>query len=205
MRVFEGSDGRPVDPLRRLIVVMGVLGAVILACFAVFTVVVSTPPSVPPTCNALECSAGGVLAIGDPRGGTCADGSTYASAGCAAGDFTYSLTVEESTVTFGDVLLEVIFATNSSTVVAPTPGGFSVLTATGAPTVVAQSPQNRTLSMGSTFAYPGGVVNAQTPLAPGSYIILIDLGHGTGAAPDEGYSFEATLTNGESSSSVLLP
>lgn len=203
MWASERAYERPVDSLRRLILVMGVAGAVILAGLAAFVVIASIPPGAPGGCL---CPVGRAFAVGDPRAGTCADGSTYASTGCVAGDFTYTLTVEQSTVAFGNVLFEVIIASNGSTVVAPTPGGFSVLTATGVPTLVAQSPQSRTLSMGSTFAYPGGVVNAQTPLPTGLYMILIDMGHGPGAAPDEGYALLATLTNGVSGfAGVPLP
>src|SRR5580658_5028567 len=63
---------------------------------------------------------GSAFATGHPTGGTCAAGSAQTlgaapiTGGCKAGDFTYTLTVETSTVSMGSVLFEV--RTGSGTV-----------------------------------------------------------------------------------------
>ncbi len=65
---------------------------------------------------------GSAFAAGNPTSGTCSAGSAQTlgavaiSGGCKAGDFTYTLTVESSTVSLGNVLFEV--KTSSGTVFA---------------------------------------------------------------------------------------
>jgi hypothetical protein len=116
---------------------------------------------------------GSAFAAGNPVLSTCAAGSTFVANGCNAGDFTYTLTIEASAVTFGDVLFEV--RTSTGDIYTPTgPGGFSVEEITG--TVDAEFPVGSLspLVMSTGFTYFGGGVSTSTPLTSFD-TILIDM------------------------------
>jgi flagellin-like protein len=144
---------------------------------------------------------GSAFGAGNPQPSTCAVGNTYATNGCLAGHFIYTLTIESSTVTFASVELQV--KTSAGVVlVAAAVGGYSILNTAGV--VVAQSTASTTMSMVATFAYPGALVTASTPLT-NLYSIEIDMG--TGNPAGQGYSFNALGTGSYSgtTSPLALP
>ncbi len=150
-------------------------------------------------------SAGSAVLFKEPV----AAANTYAAAGClgtavATDDYCYSLTVETTGATFGNVLFEV--KTSSGAIdLAASAGGFSVMTISG--TVAAQmTPASTTLAMTSTFGYYGGAIcNSATcgPSTPWSsiYTIVIDMGSGNPAGT--GLSFVAIGTAGYSGTTAL--
>jgi hypothetical protein len=127
---------------------------------------------------------GAAFAVGNPVAGTCAAGDTYATQGCKAGDYIYTLTVESSTVTFGSVAFEVRTATGA---VLTTPGaqGFAILSDTGAVAALGATPSGSLVSTG--WAFPGSVTNS-TALST-LYTITIDMG--TTDPAGQGYTFTA--------------
>jgi hypothetical protein len=111
--------------------------------------------------------------------GICAAGSTFATKGCLAADFTYTLTVESSTVTFSSVLFEVKTSSGAVAAVVGT-AGFSALSISGA--IAAQQAVAGGIAMPSVFAIygaspicNGGACSTSTPLT-NLYTIVIDMG-----------------------------
>ncbi len=148
----------------------------------------------------LSCRDGQFIA-GNPVLGTCPSGGTFASAGCSAGEFVYTLTVESSFATFGQVLFHIEASNGTVYVAIGGESGFSILSSTGA--VVAQYPAaNGLMSMKSGWSYAVGIT-ATTPLTS-LYAVLVDMG-----APNphgQGYTFvDVSTGNYTGSSSVMLP
>ncbi len=135
---------------------------------------------------------GSAFATGSAAPSTCPTGSTYTVRGCLAGDHVYDLSVESSHVTFADVRFEVRTLAGSP-YVAPSFGGFSVLTLSGV--VVAQSsPTSMTLAMMSGFgtynssstACNGAPCSPSTPITS-FYYIVVDVG--TSSISNDDYQF----------------
>ena len=153
---------------------------------------VPTPP--PP-----KIPIGTAFAVGNPILSTCAIGSTFTANGCNAGDYTYSLTVESSSVELGDVLFEVATATGGLYALA-SPGGFSVLSITGS--VDAEYPLGslNSMVMSSPFFFYGSGITNTTALTSID-TILIDMGNTNPAGM--GLAFVVQGTNGYSGSVTL--
>ena len=117
---------------------------------------------------------GSAFAVGSPIFSTCAAGSTFAANGCTAGDFTYSLTIEASAVTFADVLFEVRTDVGSVYTIS-SPGGFSVVGITGTVEASYAVGGSSQLVMMTGFTYFGSGVSPSTPLTSLD-TILIDMG-----------------------------
>ncbi|MFI5413766.1 MAG: hypothetical protein ACHQ0I_04195, partial [Candidatus Lutacidiplasmatales archaeon] len=117
---------------------------------------------------------GSAFAAGNPVLSVCPTGSTFALNGCLAGDYTYTLTIEASTVTFGSVLFEVLNA--AAGVYAPGgPGGFSVMSITASVAAQASVAGHASMSMTSPFSSFGSGTSDSTPLTS-LYTILVDVG-----------------------------
>lgn len=141
--------------------------AVILVSVALFLL---SAPSIAPACS---CPIGVGFTVGDPIAETCPPAATFAGAGCSAGDFVYSVTIESSIVNFGDVRFHVETAAGSVYVATGGEPGFSVLTPSGM--VAAQySASSGEMSMGTGWAYTTGI-DSSTAL---SYLdhVLVDMG-----------------------------
>ena len=144
---------------------------------------------------------GSAFAAGNPTASTCAVGNTYATNGCLAGHYIYTLTIESSTIAFGSIEMQV--KTSGQTIfTAAAVGGFSVLNTAGV--VVAQSAASTTMSMVTTFTFPGALVTSSTPLT-NLYTIEIDMG--TGNPAGQGYTFDGLGTGSYSgtTSPLALP
>jgi hypothetical protein len=124
--------------------------------------------------------------------------------GCIAGsDFVYTLTIEQSTVKFDNVLFEV--KTPSGPIYRSTSvGGFNILNLAGQTTAAFN------LSAPGAVAVPGDIswtyfsgtgVSSTTPLTS-SYSIVIDVGSSSLAG--QGYQFVVAGTNGYSGSSLPI-
>jgi archaeal type IV pilus assembly protein PilA len=142
---------------------------------------------------------GSAFAAGNPTASTCAVGNTYATNGCLAGHFVYTLTIESSTITFGSIEMQV--KTSGGTILtAAAVGGFSIVNTAGV--VVAQSvPAATIMSMTTTFTFPGGLVTSSTPLT-NLYSVEIDMGSGNPAG--QGYTFDGLGTGSYSGTTAAL-
>ncbi|MGA8711246.1 MAG: hypothetical protein WB786_08500 [Thermoplasmata archaeon] len=153
---------------RRGLKIVGVGAAVgTLILVLVLTIPWSAQPGI------CSCPIGSAFSVGNPVASVCASGATFSTTGCLAGDFTYNLTIESSTVTFGSVLFHV--ATPSGAVYVATGGepGFSIHGSNWA--IVAQyATTGGAMAMTSGWTYFGGV-NASTPLTSQDSI-LVDVG-----------------------------
>jgi hypothetical protein len=142
--------------------------------------------------------------VGNPVPGACPAGSTFATTGCLAGDYTYGLTIESSTVMFGNVLFEVETPTGSNVTIVGQ-GGFAILPSSGGPVAEYSVPSGAAMVMSSRgWTYSPGTSNSSL-LAPGLFSVLVDLG--TTNLTGQGDTIVATLTDGYSGSTppISLP
>ncbi len=154
---------------------------------------------------------GSAFSAGAPVLSIGATGLTYLANGCKATDYCYTLTVETTGATFGNVLFEVKTASGAIDN-GGSAGGFSVMTIAGV--VAAQSTVSITpfaLAMSATFqtysatagACNGALCSPSTPWSS-IYTIVIDTGSGNPAGT--GLSFVAVGTSGYSgTTSLALP
>jgi len=123
-----------------------------------------------------EVPIGAAFAAGDPVEGICQSGYAYSVNGCEAGDYVYSLTIESSSVDFGNVLCEVETSSGAVYSMPSLSGGFSIISpsvyvaAQATPITTGQG-----MVMNNTWsAYVTGT-SASTQLTS-LYTILIDMG-----------------------------
>ena len=191
----------PSNGPERLAKGVAVAGTIALGAMLAFVLIVPVLP-VPGGlgCQAIDCG-GPRFSVGNPVLGICPVGATFAAAGCLAGDYAYHLTIEQSSLSFGQVLFHV--ATFSGSIYVATGGspGFAIVTALGA-AVATWTPAYGAMSMSSGWTYAPGT-EASTPLTS-IFSALVDVG--TLNPQGQGYTFVALGTNGYSgSSSVALP
>jgi hypothetical protein len=134
--------------------------------------------------------AADLFAVGDPVRGTCATGSTFATNGCLAGDFTYQLTVGTSYLSFGGVIFNVDTSTGPLYNV-PSPGGFSVVAPSK--TILAQV----AIPGGASMTTNGGVETfgvgeSRANLLVAGDTIVLDMG--TADPAGMGLGFSATIS-----------
>jgi zinc-ribbon domain len=137
---------------------------------------------------------GDAFNAGNPVASVCGPGDTYASDGCVAGHYIYSLTVEFSVINFTSAEFEV--KTSSGAIATATgAGGFSLVTTSGAPGAESAT-ESTTMAMTSPFtvfsanatACHGRACTTSTPLTS-YYTIVIDMG--TSSPSGLGYTFVA--------------
>ena len=126
-----------------------------------------------------------------PVGGadTCTAASTTLAAAIVSGDWTYTLTVESSTVTFGSVLFQVKTSVGT---VAPIVGtGFYVVNVAGGIAACSLTAASGGLSMGGSvqFVYPAAQGLTSSSSLTNVYTIVIDMG--TTQPTGLGYAFDA--------------
>jgi flagellin-like protein len=138
---------------------------------------------------------GGAFEANRPISSQCT-GGTFATTGCLAGDYEYTLTVESSSINFGNVEFEVLNSTGRIVTLSAGVGGFSVVSTAGA--VAAQGTAtgvtaNPVLAMDGPLANfgpsptcSGGACTSSTPFTD-RYLIVIDMG--TINPSGHGYSF----------------
>jgi archaeal type IV pilus assembly protein PilA len=184
-RSWRKARKRAVSPIIATILLVAI--TVVLA--AVLYVLISTlthgPGATP---------IGSAFAAGNVRSGTCASG-TVATTGCKAGDFIETLTIEQSTVTFGSVLFEVITQSTGSAYACPTGASacsFAVVN-TGSVAVAwtANIAAGGAMVMSASFPtanYLAGT-NSGSSLSAGLFTITIDLN--VNGATGQGIAFVA--------------
>jgi flagellin-like protein len=137
-----------------------------------------------------------------PGSAKCAAGGTFATTGCLAGDYTYTLTIESSSVNFGNVLFQVKTAAGAN-YVATGSGGFSVLNITGKVAAQFAAPGNAmAMTSGgfSVYSATAGTCGITAVLCSAStslsnlYSIVIDMG--TANPAGQGLTFTALGAGG---------
>lgn len=138
-----------------------------------------------------------------PGAALCASGGTFATTGCVGTThWTYTLTIESSTVNFGNVLFEVKTAAGAVLSVVGS-GGFSVINLTGKVAAQSIAPGLAMAMSGSGFAtysatagtcgITGVLCSAGTTLT-NLFTIVIDMG--TGNPTGLGYTFTVLGNSG---------
>jgi hypothetical protein len=128
---------------------------------------------------------GTAFSAANPVSSLCPAGDTYLMNGCAAGDYTYTLMIEVSTVTFASVLFEVKTSAGAILTLLAGTGGFSILNVTQG--VAAQAaPSAAAMVMTSPFESYGTSYGPTSPLTTLDRI-FIDMG--TGNPLGLGYTF----------------
>jgi hypothetical protein len=135
---------------------------------------------------------GSCFAMGAPYHRTCPADASFATVGCSAGDSLYTLTIEQSTLTFGQVALKVISPAGTVFSETGSSPGFSVLSLTG--TVEAfWIATTGGVNMSSDWSYgPGG-----SDSSPLTTTMSIDVDVGTANLTGQGYSVLAFSPQGE--------
>jgi hypothetical protein len=144
------------------------------------------------------CPPGPTFVVGNPSSSSCPSGGTFVTTGCSPGEFVYDLTIETSTVTFGDVLFHIETTNGTVYVATGGPAGFSMLDLRGV--IVAQySAPGGEMLMSSGWTYGAGD-NATTPLTS-LYTVLVDMG--TTNPVGRGYSFVSEISGDIPGMSIL--
>jgi len=152
------ARGRTTHRVRLVVVVVVTL--LLLGTVWVLAVSLPRPVGTGPLPNA---PIGTAFAVEEAIESSCANGNTFVADGCAAGHFEYTLYVESSDVTFGDVRFEVQSANGS--VAREADGlGFTILNASG--TVLAQfavTGGSMAMGSGAAWSYSTGITSS-TPI-----------------------------------------
>jgi hypothetical protein len=174
---------------------VGIVGiVVVLLSLALVPLLTQSPGGV---CSALECGTPGFV-VGVLGFGPCPPGSTFVTAGCSEGDYTYHLAIEQSVVTFDQVLFRIQTPGGVTYAGAGGHPGFSILNYTE--TIVAQySTQGGPMAMTGGWTYLGNT-GPSTPLT-NLYTIIVDVG--TADLHGEGMWFVVNGTAGYSDTGII--
>ena len=128
--------------------------------------------------------------VGTGAADACAAGTTTIAGAITTGHWTYTLTVESSTVTFGSVLFQV--KTAAGAVAAPAAYyGFFVVNVAGNVVACAATAGNGGLSMGGAVQFTYTTVGALTASSSLSNLYTIVMDMGTTQPTGTGYTFDA--------------
>jgi flagellin-like protein len=182
-RSWRKARKRAVSPIIATILLVAITVVLAAVLYVLITGLTHGPGSTP---------IGSAFAAGNPRSGTCAAGNTLAANGCKAGDFFETLTIEQSTVTYGSVLLEVI-VTSTGNAWAACAGacGMAILSTVGATQayVSIAAAAGMVMTGSNQFTYVAAGITSGSSLSAGVYTISLDLG--TTATTGLGISFVA--------------
>ena len=195
-RSWRKARKRAVSPIIATILLVAITVVLAAVLYVLISGLTHGPGSTP---------IGSAFTAGNPISSKCPTGDTYATNGCLAADYIYTLTVESSTVTMASVLFEV--KNSAGGIVSATTGGFSVMTIAGV--VAAQSTNAAALAMTTTFqtysatagACNGATCSSSSPLTS-IYTIVIDMG--TASPSGLGYTFVAIGTGSYSGTTGAL-
>lgn len=145
------------------------------------------------------CPPGPTFVAGNPVAGKCPSGGTFATRGCIAGDFVYNLTIETSTVTFGEVRFHIETPNDTIYVATGSYSGFSLVNFTGL-VVAHYEALGGVMNMTAGWNYVAGTT-ASTPLSD-IYSIVVDVG--TADPHGQGNDFVALGTGSFSGSTIVV-
>jgi archaeal type IV pilus assembly protein PilA len=189
-RSWRKARKRAVSPIIATILLVAITVVLAAVLYVLISGLTHGPGSTP---------IGSAFAAGNPKSGTCVGGGTIAANGCVGGDFFETLTIEQSSVTFANVLFEVIVTSTGNAWTCPATGtacDFTVTSTTGASVATVNIAVNTGMVMPSTgFSTYTGVTSGSS-LSSGIYDIELDLG--TKGTTGLGLSFVAIGTGGYS-------
>jgi hypothetical protein len=169
-----------------------ILAAVV--CLAGVVVSLTLVPAPETTaCPSLEC--GPWFIVGNPLGPELCSGSSVLPVGCvSSNDYVYTISIEASSVEFGQVLFNVTNLSGSTISVHPT-GGFTIVNATGQRVALFDLETGGPLKVPTesswTYYTSATGISAHSLLDSG-YSIMVDMG--SQAPAGQGDSFVATAT-----------
>ncbi len=174
-RSWRKARKRAVSPIIATILLVAITVVLAAVLYVLISGLTHGPGSTP---------IGSAFAAGNAHSGTCVTGGTLAANGCIATHFFETLTIEQSTVTFGSVLFEVTTASSGVAFPCPAGGGgcaFVVTSTSGAGVASFAIGAGAAMVMTASWtaaSYTGGLSSGST-LSPGIYGISIDLGTST--------------------------
>jgi hypothetical protein len=189
-----------VEGQERLLVV-GAAAAMLL--LVVIALVISFPEPAGIGCSSITCRPSFIA--GNPSAATLCTGASAPTVGClAATDYFYTLSIETSTFTFGEVLFKVV-QPEGSVYAATTHGAFAILNASGhivaAFNLTAGGPLAMSVSAGWSYFTSSTGVSSSSSL-DSLYTIVIDMGSVNPTS--QGYTFVAVGTGGYSGMTTPL-
>jgi len=173
-RSWRKSRKRAVSPIIATILLVAITVVLAAVLYVLISGLTHGPGSTP---------IGSAFTAGNAITGTCSPAQVTAKECAAAGHYTYTLTIESSTVTFASVQFEV--KNSGGTVVTTTTGqGFVILAIAGNP-VAWGNVTGGVMAMTSALTTPSSFPTS-TPLST-TYTILVDMG--TASPSGQGYNF----------------
>lgn len=139
-----------------------------------------------------------LFVVGNPTAGICTSGSSFATRGCIAGDFVYNLSIEASSITFGEVLFHIETPYGTLYVASGPYSGFAILNSNGSLVALYQT-VGGVMNMTEGWNYVAGTTTS-TPLSS-AYTIVVDVG--TANPRHQGYEFIARGSGSFSGTAVL--
>jgi flagellin-like protein len=203
-RSWRKSRKRAVSPIIATILLVAITVVLAAVLYVLISGLTHGPGSTP---------IGSAFSAGNPTSSNtgytgaadaCAAGTTTIAAAITANHWTYTLTVESSTVTFGSPIFQV--KTAAGAVAAPAGyQGFWVVNIAGNVVACAITTGNGGLSMGSGIQFTYTTVGALTSSSPltSVYTIVIDMG--TVNPAGTGYTFDAVGQGSYSGTTSALP
>jgi len=140
----------------------------------------SGPPSGCGLCGAPPFSIGNAIAV------TCPPQGSFIANGCSAGDYVYNVTIESSSIQFGEVVFKVTSSSGAPYVATGGTPGFSILNESGKMSA-RWSATDGNMTMSGGWSYSQGTTSS-TQLNS-LYALEVDMG--TVNPHDLGYNFEA--------------
>jgi flagellin-like protein len=191
-RSWRKARKRGVSPIIATILLVAITVVLAAVLYVLISGLTHGPGSTP---------IGSAFTAGNPTPGTCTAALVTAHVCSTATDFTYTLTVESSTVSFGSVLFEVKTPAGA---VYPNVGaaGFSVVTISGTAAAYEGLAAGAGLAMPTTWTTYTGTFTTSSPLNS-LYTIVIDMGTAT-ATTGTGLTFVALGTGSYSGTTSAL-
>jgi hypothetical protein len=190
------------EEAQRLVVILAVV-----ACLAAVVVSVALVPSPETTaCPVLEC--GPWFSVGNPVGPDLCSGSSVLPVGCISpNDYIYTLSIEASSVEFGQELFNVTNLNGSTISVHPT-GGFTIVNASGRAVAAFDLETGGPLKVPTesdwTYFTAATGISAHSPLGT-EYSIVIDMGSQDPAGQGDSFVATATVSGVVVIASLALP
>jgi hypothetical protein len=178
------------------------IAATLLVAVWAVLITLGTPPT--QTCGGLGC--GPFFGVGDPSPAARCAGPSEPTDGClGAGDYYYTLRIEESDARFGDVGFTVK-APGGANLSVDGQGGFNLLNPSGRTAAAYNMTEGGALAMAGggewTYSTAATGVSSSTPLTT-LYTLVVDVGSANPAG--RGYTLNAVTNSGETTTPITLP
>jgi len=190
------------EQAQRLVVTLAVVACVT----AVVVFVALVPPAKTTACPEPQC--GPTFVVENPTGPNLCSGSSAPPAGCvSSNDYIYTISIEASSVDFGQVLFDVTNSSGSTIIAHPT-GGFTIVNASGRAVAVfdleAGGPLDVPTESNWTYFTAATGVSAQSLLGT-EYSIVVDMGSLDPAGRGDSFVATGPMSGAGFVASLALP